>query len=312
MTPSPSPLVHLARRTGYEGHGLHTTAAECLDRVLPDGPSEGTVLLKPNFISRQNAFLSCTHPALIEAVCAYFSRKGNRVLVGDSPAFGSAASVAAALGLAERLAPYGAKIVELRRGSPFAGQRGKNPAFARLPEEVELLVNLPKLKAHKQMAVSGATKNLFGLVPGVAKAVAHVRHGGTRGDFAAMLLSLLPGCPPQVSLMDGIRAMQGSGPTDGEPCDCGILAASRDPVALDTAIYLALGLQREDVPLWQAAWDAGLTGADPEKIAYSGYRPDQLRPSFRLPNELKPVSFHPLRLAKSICQRGLARLKPAG
>jgi hypothetical protein len=31
-----------------------------------------------------------------------------------------------------------------------------------------------------------------------------------------------------------------------------------------------------------------------------------------MPCELKPVSFHPLRLAKSICQRGLARLRPPG
>jgi uncharacterized protein (DUF362 family) len=312
MTASGSPVAHLVRRLSYEDSGLYSAAAECLDRVLPREIRASTVLIKPNFISRQNAFLSCTHPGLIEAVCAYFSDRGNRVLVGDSPAFGSARNVAAALDLPERLTPYGARIVELQAGGPSARRAGKGPVLARLPEEVELVVNLPKLKAHKQMGLSGATKNLFGLVPGVRKAVAHVRHGQSRQVFAGMLLDLLPSYPESVSLMDGIRAMDTSGPTDGEPRDCGILAASRDPVALDTALSLALGLTRWDVPLWQAASERGLSGAYPECITYSGKKPKEIHAGFRMPCELKPVSFHPLRLAKSICQRGLARLRPPG
>jgi len=310
MTRSRTPLVHLLRRTGYEMEGLLPAAAECLEHVLPREIQSSTVLIKPNFISRQNASLSCTHPALIEAVCAYFSSRGNTVFVGDCPAFGSARSVAAALDLPGRLTPYGARILELKTTWPRAARTGEGPTLARLPDEVKLVVNLPKLKAHKQMAISGATKNLFGLVPGVRKALAHVRYGGSRLEFARMILDLLPDCPESVSLMDGIRAMHKSGPTDGEPCECGILGASSDPVALDTAVYCALGLTPQEVPLWRAAQERGLMGADPEALVFSGIRPDDWGQGFQMPSELNPVGFHPLRLTKSICKRGLARLRP--
>jgi uncharacterized protein (DUF362 family) len=312
MTRSSTPAVHLLSQPAYDQDSLLPAAAECLDRSLPRAIRNSTVLLKPNFISRQNAFLSCTHPALIESVCAYFSGGGNRILVGDSPAFGSAAHVAAALGLPRRLAPYGARIVELKRSRPVSPRSDKGPALARIPEEVELLVNLPRLKAHKQMALSGATKNLFGLVPGVTKALAHVRHGQSQASFARMILDLLPDCPESVSLLDGVRAMQRSGPTDGDPYDCGILGASRDPIALDTAISCALGLSEDEVPLWRVARERALPGADPDAIAYTGKRPEQVRCGMTIPRALSPISFHPLRLAKSICQRGLARLRPTG
>ena len=312
MTASRSPVVHMTRQLRYEDDRLRSAAAECLDHSLDREIRNGTVLIKPNFISRQNAFLSCTHPGLIEAVCAHFSGLGNNVLVGDSPAFGSARNVAAALDLPDRLAPFGARIVELKAGKQAARRNAEGPALAKIPEDVELVVNLPKLKAHKQMGISGATKNLFGLVPGARKAVAHVRHGQSHQAFARMLLDLLPDYPESLSLLDGIRAMEQSGPTDGEPRDCGILAASRNPLALDTAVYLALGLTRKDVPLWQAASERELPGTNPETIAYSGMEPQQLRTDFRMPECLSPVSFHPLRLAKSICKRGLARLRPAG
>jgi len=312
MTASRSPVVHMAHRQSYEEDGLRSAAADCLDHALDREIRKSTVLLKPNFISRQNAFLSCTHPGLIEAVCAHFSDLENRVLVGDSPAFGSARSVASALDLPERLAPFGARIVELKPGKQAARRTAEGPALAQIPDDVELVVNLPKLKAHKQMGISGATKNLFGLVPGARKAVAHVRHGQSHRAFAHMLLDLLPDYPESVSLLDGIRAMEKSGPTDGEPRDCGILAASRNPLALDTAVYLALGLIQRDVPLWQAAAERQLPGTDPKTIAYSGIKPQHLQTDFHMPECLNPVSFHPLRLAKSICKRGLARLRPAG
>ena len=312
MTPSRSPVVHLMAQPVYELDSLLPAAAECLDRALDRPIQDSTVLIKPNFISRQNAWLSCTHPALIESVCAYFSSRGNRVLVGDSPAFGSARSVAASLDLPRRLAPYGARIMELKLSRDGASRSGEGPALARLPDEVELVINLPRLKAHKQMAVSGATKNLFGLVPGARKALAHVRYGQSSTTFAHMLLGLLPDCPETVSLMDGIRAMQRSGPTDGDPYECGILCASHDPIALDTAIYCALGLSREDVPLWRAAWEKALPGSDPDAISYTGKKPEQLACSMPTPHQLSPISFHPLRLAKSFCKRGLARLRPTG
>ena len=303
--------VHLLRLDNYREGELSRAAAQCLDTVMTDPPREGTVLIKPNFISKQNPWLSCTRPEVIRAVCAYFASRGNRVLVGDSPAFGSARAVAGRLALAEMLGPYEAEIVELgSRGRP-AGRAPRAPAMAALPEPVDLVINLAKLKAHKQMAISSCCKNLFGFVPGARKAVAHARHGGSRREFASMILRILSACPPGISMIDGVQAMHKSGPVDGEPFDLGLLGASSLAIALDTAVYLALGLDPEEVPLWEAARQQGLFGADPQEIVLTGERPESFpSAAFQQPATLKPISFHPARLARSLCTRALARLGP--
>ncbi len=269
-------------------------------------PSGVRILVKPNLVAPRNAGLSCTHPAVVRAVCEGLLERGAEVMVGDSPAFGTTYAVARAAGLTRALADLPVRIVRFTPSRPVRLACG---VTVKLPREAlcaDLVVNLPRLKAHDQLLVTAAAKNLFGCVVGLQKPLLHARLG-ERGDlFFRMILEVAELLPVGLNILDAIVAMEGRGPTGGRPRALGFLLASKNAVALDTALYLALGLSPERVPLWETALRMRLFGARPEEVALPADLPDLS--DFRLPERLSPVTFHPLRLLRGMLKRLFLRL----
>jgi len=282
---------------------------ELLESVLPD-VSGARLLIKPNFVALRNAHLCCTSPAIIAAVARHCVERGARVTVGDSPAFGTAQAIAQAIGLPELLRPLGVKVVTLNRGIPVTSA-GVPVQVSADALEADLIVNLPKFKAHSQMRFSGAVKNLFGCVTGVRKAWLHALHGDRQGRFTAMICGLMQALPPTVSLMDGVTAMHRTGPIAGEAFPLGLLGASVSPVALDTAAGMVLTATPDHFPIWRQCRNAGLPGADPKGLAFPLQSPEEFATKgFVLPEILKPESFRPDILLKSLIKRmWLARFR---
>lgn len=285
------------------------TIPDLLDSVLPD-VSAARVLIKPNFVALRNAHLCCTSPAVIASVARHCVERGARVTVGDSPAFGTAQAIAGAIGLPDLLRPLGVQVVTLNRGVPLASA-GIPVRISADALEADLIVNLPKFKAHSQMRFSGAVKNLFGCVTGVRKAWLHALHGDRQGRFTAMICGLMEALPPTVSLMDGVEAMHRTGPIAGDPFPLGLLGASASPVALDTAAGLVLGASPGHFPVWRQCLDLGLPGAAPRTVHFPLHEPrDFDATGFVLPETLKPESFRPDILLKSLVKRmWLARFR---
>ena len=289
---------------GYDHPGLESTVHDLLGSALGQEVSGSQVLVKPNFISRQNSDLSCTHPAVIRAVSSFFLQTGNRVVIGDSPAFGTVESVAASLGLEAFLEDMPVKLLSFSRGQTKGLPFGRTMLLSRDALQADLIVNVPKLKAHKQMRISGAVKNLFGCVVGLRKAVMHARYGEKGRRFEQALLSILTYLPRTLTLVDGIRTMHDTGPVHGQACDLRLLAAGLSPVAVDTAVYSLLDLRPEQVPLWLESWRQDLPGARRAEILFPGLKPEDFQPhGFRTPADLTPVSFHPVQLIRSSIKR---------
>ena len=182
--------------------------------------------------------------------------------------------------------------------------------IARAALECEVLVNLPRVKAHSQLYVTLAVKNYFGTVVGFQKPWWHLRYGNHAGQFASHLLDLLPVLPAGISLLDGIVAMHDSGPISGLPYSLGLVAGAVNPVALDTALLQVLGLDKAQSALWQECANRGLAGADPDMLDYPILKPAEFSvKDFKAPTLLKPVSFNPLRMLISGCRRFMARVK---
>ncbi len=276
-------------------------------------PSPGLrVLVKPNLLRPDPKKLVCTHARLIAAVCRCLLEHGCRVSIGDSPGFGSAPGVARSIGLPEALSavPGGKDISVLTLGAPVLRplSLGGSVSLSRHALEADHILNLPKLKAHSQMRMTGAVKNLFGCVPGVRKAVLHARHGDKAKDgtacFSALIADIMAHLPPMTSLLDGVSAMHVTGPSNGRPYGAHLLAASSSPVALDTAVYTLMGLSPGQVPLWRElqrraapgafAGDIEMAGESPEFFDFSG---------FVLPQSLTAESFNPFRLLRSTIRR---------
>ncbi len=291
--------VFLTRCPDYGDPGLERSVARLLE-ACDFRPGTGTrVLVKPNLVAPANAALSCTNPLVVRAACVYLADCGAKILVGDSPAFGTAGIVARACGLDAALAGLPARLITLGRPRPLRLTRGGSIGLSADALDADTVLNIPRVKVHDQMVLTLAVKNFFGCVCGFRKAVAHQVHGERGNRFESMVMDVCQALPPGVSLLDGVSAMHVSGPARGRPFPLGVLGASANPVAMDTSLALLLGLAPEATPLGREAMRRGLPGALAEQVRYPLAQPGDFDATgFRLPECLSPVAFKPLRFVK--------------
>ena len=268
------------------------------------------ILLKPNLISSRGPALACTSGEIIAQVARFFVEHGARVSIGDSPAFGTTRSVLASQGIVQCLAGLPVELVRFATPVTRELDDGRQVQIAAEALECDLLVNLPRLKAHNQLYVTCAVKNFFGTVVGVRKAMVHMRRGMDHDRFGSLLLDLPGIFPNHISLVDGIAVMHRSGPMDGERMHLGCLAASRCPLALDTVLMHILGLDAAKSPIWQAAQARNHPGATVDNCVFPLAAPWDFAPSgFLAPEILTPVRFSPLRLLVSAAKRMMLAIR---
>lgn len=300
--PKPAPIA-LLKLNSYSQPALRKNIFQLLDAAEIKIQPGMKVLVKPNLLAGHR--LACTNPQVVASACAWLKARGASIVVSDSPAFGTAVSVATTIGLSEALKPLGlaprnfGKKVLLN----LALSDGTNVVIDVAAEalECDLLLSLPRVKAHSQMRITLTVKNCFGCISGIRKALYHVRFGQSADYFADCIAALWAALPPVVGLCDGIVAMSKTGPRNGEPFELGLLGASASAPALDAAIMAILGIPKKDIPLAQALARRGVQSQHgpwplerPENFAITG---------FEVPAKLKDISFSPLVLARSIAKR---------
>lgn len=268
-----------------------------------------TVLLKPNFISSSGPSLACTNGEFIAGVASWFLDQGARVVLGDSPAFGSAEKVCRIFGIPEVLKGMDVKMVHFHTPVRKRLTGGVTVSVAREALECDLFVGMPKIKAHNQMFITMAVKNMFGIVKGVNKAMLHMVHGDTHDQFAAIILDLVSLLPSQLHLADGIEAMHRSGPLEGSPLALNCVAAARCPVALDTALLDLLELDQAKSPLWRVASMRGLDGSESHNLLYPLLSPQDFHGSgFMAPDSLNSIRFNPFRFLRGLMKRVILKI----
>ncbi|MFH0810063.1 MAG: DUF362 domain-containing protein [Pseudomonadota bacterium] len=289
--------VSLTNCTGYDPTGLREAVAACLKPLgglaafIKPGQS---VLLKPNLLAAHGAEQAVTtHPRLVLAVAEECLRLGAVCAIGDSPGFGRARQVAARCGLLRGARALGVPVVELEYNAPWRGER-----LSRTLADYDVLISLPKLKAHAQLRLTAALKNTYGLVAGKAKAWRHVVARGDLDRFCRMLLAVHRAAAPALTIVDAVVAMDTKGPRGGRPRSLGLLAAGTDAAAIDSVLCTFLGVAPGRVPLLAAAARHGFGETRPEFIEVLGWRPEGPAPEFRLPETLSDISFSPLRFVR--------------
>ncbi|MBU0965844.1 MAG: DUF362 domain-containing protein [Proteobacteria bacterium] len=263
------------------------------------------VLLKPNLVSgRGHNGLACTHPEFVAAVAEWCLDCGARVAIGDSPAFGRAPSVMRACGIAQSLKGLPVELIHFGPARQVRLACGERLTLAAEALDCDILVNLPKFKAHSQTLITLAVKNYFGTVKGFGKALLHQKLGEDEQAFCRMLVDLLAVLPGGISLIDGVQAMHRKGPMNGEMFPLGMVAGSVNPVALDTAMLLMLGMKPEQSMIWRETERQKLAGARPEELLFPLLQPlDIAANGFVLPSALKPIPFRPLQVFNSMVKR---------
>jgi uncharacterized protein (DUF362 family) len=293
------PTVSLLSASSYELESLAIAIEQLLEPL--GGMSSivkagDRVLLKPNLLTGSRPTKECTtRPEIIYCVAKMVQAAGGKPFLGDSPAFGTAMGVARLNGLLAIAEELNIPIVE------FHGQRYQtNGDFQhlRLSKEAmdaDVVINLPKVKSHVQLTVTMGVKNLFGCVPGKMKAWWHLESGKDVNKFARMLVATAEAIAPSLTIMDGIIGHEGNGPSQGEPKQIGMLAASRDVFALDRVVIEVLGVNPDLVPTLRVGKYQNL-----DQIAIAGASIQSLQiHDWQLPTQMIPIDFGFPRILKS-------------
>lgn len=297
--------VFLKRCSEYDPESV----ASCIDEVAKQSGHlsqlhGAEVLLKPNLISSRGLALSCSHPQFIAGAALWFKEQGARVRVGDSPAFGTALSVCRSKGIDGHLKRLGVEIVNFSTPVEKELSCGRTISIAAESLEADLFVGLPRIKAHNQMYVTLAVKNLFGIVKGVNKALLHMTCENSYDNFSKIILGLVELLPNQFHLIDGIEVMSESGPLNGKPLQVGCIGASQSPIALDTAILDLLEVDVKRSPLYMMAKELRLTGSHLSAIDFPFEKTSAFYDSGFIPPEtLNPIRFNPFRFFSGMLRR---------
>ena len=303
-----SSVVLLKRCDRYDRSMIIPLVDIMIASLKPDMDFHGrVVMLNPNLISASASSIGCTHGEFVRSVASCFLDRGARVRLGDSPAFGSAGAVCKKMGIDRSLRAMNVELVEFATPMIKILECGVKVTVAQEALECDLFVGLPKVKAHNQMYMSLALKNIFGILKGTKKARLHMSHGRSHRHFAQIIIDLLPLLPEQLHLADGITAMHKTGPLHGEPFNLNCVAGAGNPVALDTALLDLLELDCRNSPLWQIVAERKMIGWRASELIFPCLDPrDFAGLGFIAPEELNPVRFNPLRYLRGMVKRMFA------
>ena len=296
--------VSLIRADSYDIEKLKTSIEYLLEPLggMSAFVNKGDrVLLKPNLLTGSRPTKECiTRKEIVYCVAQLVIEAGGKPFLGDSPAFGSARGVAEANGYLPLCEELNLPIVE------FKGQRysieNDNFNHLRLSKEAmdaDVVINLPKVKSHMQLTMTMGVKNLFGCVPGKMKAWWHMEAGKDVNRFGEMIVETAKAITPNLTIIDGIIAHEGNGPSGGEPRELGILGASADVFALDRAVIEIVNVEPDLVPTLLAQKKLGLF-PELSTLQFPYCTPQELRiTNWKLPDAIMPIDFGLPRVLRS-------------
>ncbi|OGP60102.1 MAG: hypothetical protein A2V67_17290 [Deltaproteobacteria bacterium RBG_13_61_14] len=250
------------------------------------------VWIKPNMLGLFKPEQHCaTHPSLVRELVKLFSAAGAEVMVGDNPGVGG-------YGLNEKVA---------RRTGILAAADGCFRNASAKPKEIEirsrfftkmvvseemlqadLVINVPKLKTHSLTVLTGAIKNMFGMLIGGCKGQVHA-HASRMEEFSEALVDLYQIRPPELTIVDAIMAMEGNGPSAGKLRPLGKIMASRNGVAADLAAAALTGADPNSLHFLRIAQERGLGPRSLAEMDVQG----KLKPAarFKLPTTIQRFGF---------------------
>ena len=246
--------VHIERCSSYSEAEVKAAvhkglqALGGLSRMVKPG---WRVLLKPNLLSaRPPERAVTTHPSFIAALAAEVRACGAVPFVGDS-------SAGALKGVGRVWKNTGMEDVCRREGIELVGfevsgihtrkLNGRTYSISKPVLDADFVINIPKLKTHTLEVYTGAIKNMFGAVPGLAKAGWHREHPRP-DEFAEVLVDVFSLTTPGLNVMDAVVAMEGPGPSSGTPRQMGLVLFGTDALAMDVVACEIIGAKASEIP----------------------------------------------------------------
>jgi len=180
----------------------------------------------------------------------------------------------------------GAKLVAFESAGVYRKntREGKTYYIARPVIDADVTISLAKLKTHTLTLMTCAVKNMFGSIPGFRKAAYH-KEAPKPKDFAKVIVDIFSLTKPQVTLVDAVVAMEGDGPSSGDPKYLGLLLCGTDAVAIDMVAAKIMGFKDGEIDTTRIAQEKGFGPKSFEQIEILGESLNQIPlPQFVLPS----------------------------
>jgi len=267
---------------------------------------QSRVLVKPNLLmAKAPEFAITTHPEIVRAVIKLLKEINCKIYVGDGPSvwgyqIENVGQVYEQTGIKKVCSEENVELVEFNKRR----WREKKFPLTIWLDECDYLVSIPKFKTHDLTTLTGAVKNLFGLVSGTYKTELHKKYFDT-GDFSGVLVDIYEQAKPALTVVDGILAIEGDGPaTSGKIRKTDLLLAGSDCVAIDSILALIMGIKPQDILTSKYAAERGLGISDVNSIEILGEKLESITGKpFLLPSTSSLKSKIPkpvLKLAKKM------------
>lgn len=222
------------------------------------------VFIKVNGLTKANADQAMTtHPSLVEATAAWFISHGCTVGIGDNPAGEHEESwlhaVYRAAGYEAVAKKTGAKLCFDRElvEKPCEGENCTSFRFCGMSCDCDIFINIAKLKTHEYTRYTGCVKNMYGTLPASERSMLHAKFKDVN-DFSNMLVDLYECVSPDLSILDAVVGMEGSGPSAGEPKKIGVIIASENGHDADFVGAKIIGMKVSEVKTLENASRRGL------------------------------------------------------
>lgn len=219
-----------------------------------------------------------THPDALYAVARILKEHGCKVVMGDSPGSGLPYTEAV---LKDAYAKSGYLSVSEELSIPLnydtgyetitapSGRLVKRFSIIKPAVEADAIVVVSRAKTHPLTYLSGGTKNMFGVIPGLEKPLYHANYRSAE-EFGSVLIDLNEAMKPRLQVMDAIMGMEGDGPHSGTPRKIGAVLASSDYSAIDMATVRLMAMDPQRISTISAAVERGYLRDDFSDVSIVG------------------------------------------
>lgn len=272
-----------------------------------------SVLIKPNL--NGCSIKGSTNIAVIKAIAQWaYDMGANRVVVGEGPVHVGRDRLEkyfVDVGIIEAVKEVGASFVifddhEYIIHKNVSEYLPEEIGISKFVYEADKIINVPMLKVHPSTMVTLCMKNLKGCIREWDRKRFH------RLDLQRAIVELNKLIKPDINLIDGTKAMQGTDHNGGDIVDLGLVFCSKDIVAVDSVASYLIGIDPDRIRLIELGRKARLGRSDIGKIEVIGEDLESNRVRFELPEEAMARRFPDLRILKNgACSACLANLMDA-
>lgn len=229
-----------------------------LDSPLDTLSRNDRVLIKPNMFQLRPGFRSS--PAVIAALAQAASSRGARVAVAERTQAIHQILAGSDVARFAEVTSFDDRPVRLVQ---IAGARSLRVPVP-VPDIVldcDYFIGVPHLRTHSSMVLTGAMKNLIGLLPGFTTRIVHM----TGVDESIVDLNVMR--PQHLVVADLTTVIEGNYPMAGELRPVGLLAGGADASAVDTVLAQVSGVDPDELSYLVEARQRGLV---PDRIEVRG------------------------------------------